>query len=77
MLLQGYHLFKSTINPLVYDWNFIYYLLVGYGTPGLLVLIFFITILANNAKLSNKFHYQSCWISSEKNPNYFLIVIGN
>ncbi|KAF7491984.1 Latrophilin-like protein LAT-2 [Sarcoptes scabiei] len=76
MLLQGYHLFKSTINPLVYDWNFIYYLLVGYGTPGLLVLIFFITILANNAKLSNVLISEFyCWISSEKNPNYFLIVI--
>lgn len=39
MLLQGYHLFKSTINPLIRDFRHNCYYLFGYGTPAAIIAI--------------------------------------
>lgn len=53
MLMQGYHLFKSTVNPLTFDLNFGYYYLFGYGAPASIIAILFIIIAINHHRIEN------------------------
>lgn len=78
MLMQGYHLFKSTVNPLTFDLNFGYYYLFGYGAPASIIAILFIIIAINHHRIESVVISEYLYVffpilSFQTNPNSFPI----